>query len=175
MTPNSGRVAVAVMLAAATLAGCGERFTRDQRRVPADLVPLFQEAAETYGVLSAAQLAAQARVESKFDPDAVSRAGARGLMQFLPTTWAEFGLDGNDDDIADPLEPADAIMSAARYDAHLADLVAHLPGDRVSLVLAAYNAGPVAVQVAGGIPNFGETRAYVEHVRDWARAYDGQL
>jgi soluble lytic murein transglycosylase-like protein len=166
---------MAVILAATAVAGCGENYTLDQRHVPVELVPLFQAAAKTYGELSAAQLAAQARVESKFDEDAVSRAGARGLMQFLPTTWAEFGLDGNDDHVADPLEPADAIMSAARYDAHLAELVGNLPGDRVSLILAAYNAGPAAVQSAGGIPDITETRAYVERVRIWAQTYAGQL
>jgi soluble lytic murein transglycosylase-like protein len=168
-------MALAVWLAAGLLAGCGEAFRLDRDQVPAELVPLFRDAADVYRVLSASQLAAQARVESTFDPEAVSRSGARGLMQFRPQTWAEFGLDGDGDGDADPLDPADAIPTAARYDAHLAELVGHLPGDRVSLVLAAYNAGPAAVRSAGGIPDFAETRAYVERVHTWAQTFDGQL
>jgi soluble lytic murein transglycosylase-like protein len=170
-----GRVALVVWLAAGVLAGCGEAFTLDEERVPLELVPLFQSAAERYPILSAAQLAAQARVESKFDPYAKSRAGAEGIMQFLPTTWDEFGDDGNGDGLENPLEPADAIVAAAKYEAHLADLVAHLPGDKISLILAAYNAGPAAVQAAGGIPDYAETRQYVRKVNNWAGVFDKQL
>ncbi|CUU55563.1 Transglycosylase SLT domain-containing protein [Parafrankia irregularis] len=157
------------------LSGCSHIFDRSFEDVPADLVPVFQAAAATYGVLTAAQLAAQARVESSFDPRAVSHAGARGMMQFLPTTWAQFGVDGSGDGLADPLEPRDAIPSAANYEAHLAESLADLPGDRISLILAAYNAGPVAVRTAGGIPDFDETRAYVARVHDWAATYSDQL
>ncbi|WP_018636887.1 lytic transglycosylase domain-containing protein [Parafrankia elaeagni] len=157
------------------ISGCSHIFDRAFADVPDELVPLFQAAAATYGGLSAAQLAAQARVESSFDPSAVSPAGARGLMQFLPTTWAQFGVDGNGDGRADPLEPRDAIPSAAHYEAHLASSLADLPGDRTSLILAAYNAGPQAVRTAGGIPDFHETRAYVARVHDWAATYRNQL
>ncbi|MCK9930939.1 transglycosylase SLT domain-containing protein [Frankia sp. Mgl5] len=166
---------LAVVIVIALLSGCSHIFERPFADVPADLIPVFQAAAATYGVLSAAQLAAQARVESSFDPAAVSHAGARGMMQFLPTTWAEFGIDGSGDGRADPLEPRDAIVSAANYEAHLAEAVADLPGDRTSLVLAAYNAGPDAVRAAGGIPDFDETRAYVARVHDWAATYRDQL
>jgi soluble lytic murein transglycosylase-like protein len=166
--------AMAALIAIALLAGCGG-LQRTHITVPDDLVPAFRAAAATYGILTAAQLAGQARVESKFNPQAVSHAGARGIMQFLPTTWAEFGIDGNHDGVADPLDPLDAIPSAARYESHLAEMVQHLPGDRVSLVLAAYNAGPDAVRGAGGIPDFDETRAYVKKVYDWADTYSDQL
>lgn len=170
------RPAVLIMVVVISLiTGCGHIFERPFADVPADLVPVFQAAAATYGVLTAAQLAAQARVESGFDPQAVSHAGARGMMQFLPTTWAQFGVDGNGDGEADPLEPRDAILSAANYDAHLAESLADLPGDRISLVLAAYNAGPDAVRTAGGIPDFDETRTYVARVHNWAAAYRDQL
>jgi soluble lytic murein transglycosylase-like protein len=166
-----------VAVPALLLAGCTDRFTLapGPDEVPAALVPLFRRAAATYGGVTPAQLAAQARVESKFDARAVSAAGAQGLMQFLPATWRQFGTDGNRDGRADPLDPHDAIVSAARYDAYLATLVRHLPGDRLSLVLAAYNAGPAAVRGAGGIPDIPETRAYVRRVNAWARQYDGQL
>jgi soluble lytic murein transglycosylase-like protein len=168
---------VALAAAAAALlttAGCGLNSGR-HARVPDELVPLFRSAAAHYGILSAAQLAAQARVESKFNPQAESRAGARGLMQFLPSTWEEFGVDGNKDGVVDPLEPADAILSAARYEHHLADLLRGVPGDRATLVIAAYNAGPGAVRAARGVPTFGETQAYVQKVRNWAERYREQV
>nr|WP_241245654.1 lytic transglycosylase domain-containing protein [Candidatus Protofrankia datiscae] len=178
--PSRGAPQMLVLFVAATclstvLTGCGEGISRSASKVPRDLIPLFQNAATVYGVLTAAQLAAQARVESKFNRDAVSRAGARGMMQFLPGTWEQFGVDGNADGAVDPLDPADAIFSAARYDAHLAQLVQKLPGDRVSLILAAYNAGPAAVRDAGGVPDFAETRAYVANVHNWTSRFNNQL
>ncbi|WP_242606009.1 lytic transglycosylase domain-containing protein [Frankia sp. Cppng1_Ct_nod] len=163
------------LLLATVLAGCDGAPSRSASRVPPDLVPLFRGAATAYGVLTAAQLAAQARVESKFNREAVSPAGAQGLMQFLPETWRQFGVDGNADGRTDPLDPADAIPSAARYDAHLAKLVQELPGDRLSLILAAYNAGPQAVRDAHGVPAFSETRAYVANVHSWASRFNRQL
>ena len=117
----------------------------------------------------ASVLAAQARVESGFDPDAVSPAGAEGMMQFVPATWARFGFDGDGDGRARVQEPADAVPSAVAYRSYLRDVLADLPGaddpavlDR--LVLAGYNAGPGAVLRAGGVPDFPETEAYVERV-----------
>ncbi|MCK9897375.1 lytic transglycosylase domain-containing protein [Frankia sp. AgB32] len=169
----SARAVMAALAVVALVAGCGLR--RETHHVPDDLIPVFQAAAATYGLLTAAQLAAQARVESKFDAQAVSRAGARGMMQFLPSTWADFGIDGNHDGRADPMDPRDAIPSAARYESTLARLVEHLPGDRVSLVLAAYNAGPDAVRAAGGVPDIDETRTYVSRVNTWAAAFADQL
>ncbi|MBX6387917.1 MAG: lytic transglycosylase domain-containing protein [Frankia sp.] len=170
------RVAGLLTAVAVLASGCSHLLPMEQAsEIPEGLVPVFHQAAENYGLLSAAQLAAQARVESKFDPKAVSRAGAIGMMQFLPSTWAEFGIDGNGDGVADPLDPLDAIPSAARYEAHLAEVVGYLPGDLVSLVLAAYNAGPRAVCDAGGIPDYAETRAYVAQVHEWAETFEDQL
>ncbi|MCK9922154.1 lytic transglycosylase domain-containing protein [Frankia sp. AgPm24] len=171
------RAIIAVVLtivALSTSVGCD--VLRRNRHVPADLVPVFQAAVARYGGgLTAAQLAAQARVESRFNPRAVSHAGAQGIMQFLPATWREVGLDGNQDGRADPMDPHDAIPTAAYYESRLARQVAGLPGDRISLILAAYNAGPDAVRTAGGIPDIGETRHYVARVHDWASTYADQL
>ncbi len=147
----------------------------DPDHVPVELIPLFRAAAVAYPSLTPAELAAQARVESKFNPLAVSRAGARGLMQFMPATWRLFGVDGDRDGRTDPLDPADAIPAAARYDAHLATLLTRVPGNRLSLILAAYNAGPGAVRTARGIPAFDETRNYVSQVRGWARRFGPQF
>jgi peptidoglycan DL-endopeptidase CwlO len=96
-------------------------------------------------------LAAVARAESNFRADAVSPAGARGLMQFMPATAAEMNVN--------PFDPASAIDGAARLlRQHLKDF-GSLP-----LALAAYNAGPGAVRKYGGIPPYAETQAYVEKI-----------
>jgi soluble lytic murein transglycosylase-like protein len=171
-SPRWLALALALGLLGTALASCGHG---GPRRIPADLIPLFRQAAAEYGPLTAAQLAAQARVESKFNTQAVSHSGAQGIMQFLPSTWAQYGLDGNHDGKADPLDPADAILAAANYDHHLADRVSSVPGDRVTLVLAAYNAGPSAVLRAHGVPHISETRTYIARVTSWANRFDDQV
>jgi len=112
---------------------------------------LFTKAGARHGV-SPKLLAAVAKVESGYDPKAVSPAGARGLMQIMPATARGLGVD--------PMDPAEAVDGAARL---LAD---HLKTfDSLPLALAAYNAGAGAVRRYGGIPPFAETQAYVPKVR----------
>lgn len=109
-------------------------------------------------------VAAMAKIESwHFDQDVIecredSPAGARGIMQFMPATAAERGID--------PCNPRQAIRGAAEW------LVA-LKGQFGSwdLAVAAYNAGPGAVANAGGIPVNGETEVYVPRVMDQWEAY----
>ena len=92
-------------------------------------------------------------MESGFNPGAVSGAGATGLMQFMPSTAAGMGID--------PSDPTQAIDGAGRYlSAQLARF------GSLDLALAAYNAGPRAVERAGGIPPYSETRNYVRKVHD---------
>ncbi|HEY0487232.1 MAG TPA: transglycosylase SLT domain-containing protein [Mycobacteriales bacterium] len=110
----------------------------------------FAAAAQRHGV-PAALLAAVAKVESNYNPKAVSSAGAQGLMQFMPATARDYGIN--------PFDPAQAIDGAARKLA--ADLKSF---GSVSLALAAYNAGAGAVRKYGGIPPYGETQAYVPKV-----------
>ncbi|UWZ40707.1 transglycosylase SLT domain-containing protein [Dactylosporangium roseum] len=112
---------------------------------------LFQQAAARYD-LSPALLAAVAKVESGFNPSAVSRAGAQGLMQIMPATARGLGVDA--------LDPRQAVDGAARL------LSGNLRrfGD-LDLALAAYNAGGGAVSRYGGIPPFPETQAYVPKVK----------
>lgn len=111
---------------------------------------LFNIAGVRHGV-DPKLLAAVAQVESNFNPSAVSRAGASGLMQFMPGTAAGMGID--------PLDPAQAVDGAARYLRQQIDAFGS-----VELALAAYNAGPGAVRRHGGVPPYAETQAYVPKV-----------
>jgi soluble lytic murein transglycosylase-like protein len=91
--------------------------------------------------------------ESRFHPCAVSPKGAKGLMQLMPDTAAELGVN-------DPFDPKENIEAGARY---LRQLLDKYKGD-LGQALGAYNAGPTAVDQAGGIPNFRETRDYVQSI-----------
>jgi soluble lytic murein transglycosylase-like protein len=100
-------------------------------------------------------------VESGFNPRAISRRGAIGLMQLLPSTARRYGA-------FNAFDPEQNIHAGARY---LADLITRYGKDRLELVLAAYNAGENAVERYGGrIPPFRETRAYVPNVLRMYRA-----
>ena len=118
--------------------------------VPSKFAPLFLAAGARYGV-SPTLLAAVARQESGFSPDAVSTAGAQGMMQLMPATAAGLGVT--------PLTPSQAIDGAAR----LLSGYIHQFGS-VPLALAAYNAGSSAVEEYGGIPPYSETQHYVASI-----------
>jgi hypothetical protein len=92
-------------------------------------------------------------VESCFDPQAVSRVGAHGLMQLMPATAAELG-------VTDRFDPDQNIRGGVTYLARMLERFER----RLDLALAAYNAGPGAVERHGGIPPFRETLNYVERV-----------
>jgi hypothetical protein len=99
-------------------------------------------------------------VESCFDDQAISRAGARGLMQLMPTTAKLLGVD-------DALDYDDNIRGGVEYYAQL--LQRFERSDK--LALAAYNAGPGAVEKHGGVPPYRETQKYVRRVLDQYREY----
>ena len=115
-------------------------------------------------------IAAQIEQESNWNPKAGSGAGAQGIAQFMPGTWAAHGLDGDGDGEADIWNPHDAIWSQGNYMCDLASQVetakksGRLTGDTLQLTLAAYNAGLGNVLKYGGIPPFTETKNYVTRI-----------
>ncbi len=109
--------------------------------------------AALYYQLPAELIWAVIKVESNFRDQAVSRAGARGLMQLMPRTARAIGLE-------DPLDPEQNILGGAYYLRHLAN---RYNGD-LFFTLAAYNAGPGTVQRFGGIPPYPETQSYIRKV-----------
>jgi Transglycosylase SLT domain/D-alanyl-D-alanine carboxypeptidase len=113
--------------------------------------PLLRAAAKWN--VSAALLAAQLLAESNFDPYAVSPAGAQGIAQFIPSTAAAYGLH-------DPFDPDAAIDAQAHL---MSDLLRQFDGSP-QLALAAYNAGPGAVEGCDCIPPYPETQAYVARI-----------
>lgn len=98
------------------------------------------------------------RAESNFDPNAGSPAGAQGLTQLMPGTAAGLG-------VANSLDPVQSIEGGARY---LRQQLDHFGGD-VTKALAAYNAGPAAVERFGGVPPYEETQSYVRRVLGYAQ------
>ncbi len=118
------------------------------------------EAAAIRNGLEPAVLHGLIQQESGFNPGATSSAGAMGLTQLMPGTASSMG-------VADPLNPAESIEGGARY---LGQLMTRFGGNTAD-ALAAYNAGPGAVEQYGGIPPYAETQSYVSTVLGNAEAY----
>jgi soluble lytic murein transglycosylase-like protein len=102
--------------------------------------------------------------ESGFNPNARSGAGAVGLTQLMPGTAAGLG-------VTNPLDPVQSLNGGAKY---LRQQLDRFGGDP-RLALAAYNAGPGAVQKYGGVPPYAETQNYVDSVMAKAAAYGGAI
>jgi hypothetical protein len=114
--------------------------------------PLIQEMARRHGV-DECLVTAVIKVESNFDPGAVSRKGAQGLMQLMPETARELGVRNS----FDPVQNMDGGVRYLRY------MLEFFEG-RLPLALAAYNAGRDAVLQHRGIPPYAETQQYVKLV-----------
>jgi Transglycosylase SLT domain len=126
-------------------------FFIESFRVPPFLLPIFQAAGTSYGVPWQV-LAAINEVETDYGRDlSVSSAGAEGWMQFLPSSWATYGVDANGDGFKDPYNPADAIFAAARY----------------------LRAAGATSDLRGAIFAYNHSRAYVESVLLRARLLGG--
>ena len=124
----------------------------DAKLSPADLHEMLAAAGQQHN-LDADLLASVVKAESNGNTRAVSRAGARGLMQLMPKTAAEQGVD-------DSFRPDENVRGGSAY---LNDLLVKYH-DNIALALAAYNAGPAAVDKYHGIPPYHETRVYVARV-----------
>lgn len=158
-TPSTG-VLEAVIPDASRRSGLSDHRTERARNVPSD----FRRAAylphvyatEAKYALPAGLLDALVWTESRYNPLAVSKAGAAGLGQLMPGTARELG-------VINRFDPLENLSAAAKYLRQMLDRFGV-----VHLALAAYNAGPGAVERARGVPRNGETPAYVRDVlRRW--------
>ena len=128
--------------------------------IPEQYREAVEKAADTAG-LPVSIIAAQIQQESGWNPNAASPVGARGISQFMPGTWEQWG-NGKD-----PFDPFAGIDAQGRYMKHLGDTIADLASnekEKIQFTLAAYNAGAGNVQKYAGIPPFEETRHYVETI-----------
>jgi soluble lytic murein transglycosylase-like protein len=116
------------------------------------MAPILDGAANAQDI-SAKLLRAVIEQESGFRPCAVSVKGAKGLMQLMPATIEQLG-------VRDPFDPKENVEAGARF---LKQLIDKYKGD-LRLALGAYNAGPAAVGQSGGVPDFPETRDYVDAI-----------
>jgi len=140
--------------------------------VPSEYREIVLKAGSICPEITPPLIAAQIEAESNWNPNAGSGAGAQGMAQFMPGTWASAGKDGDGDGKADILNPKDAIYSQGAYMCSLASEVKErisagkLKGDVAQLALAAYNAGMGAVDAAGGIPPSAGTQKHGPTITD---------
>ena len=114
--------------------------------------PIISDASKKYAI-EAPLIKAVIKAESDFDPNAMSHKGARGLMQIMPMNYRLLNVEN-------PFDPHQNIDGGARY---LREMMDRYNG-KLNLSLAAYNAGPGAVDKYGGVPPYPETTEYIERV-----------
>ena len=149
-----------------TCFACGLTPGLNFNSVGLNMVAYAQEvaaAAALHGV-DEALVRAVIHAESAFNPNAISRAGAQGLMQLIPATASRFG-------VVDPFTPVQNINGGVTY---LAWLIKRFDGD-LTKATAGYNAGEGAVDRYGGIPPYDETQRYVERVNILHQRYRNEL
>jgi soluble lytic murein transglycosylase-like protein len=121
--------------------------------------PIINEASKKYD-LEAPLIKAVIKAESDFDPNAMSHKGARGLMQIMPMNYRLLNVEN-------PFDPHQNIDGGARY---LREMMDRYNG-KLNLSLAAYNAGPGAVDRYGGVPPYPETTEYIERVMKYYQRF----
>jgi hypothetical protein len=157
--PTSGAVMRAARSAASEVStyldGRGQNNqTLNRSFTQQDIDAAIDEAAARHNV-DPSLVRSVVKVESNFNPNAVSRKGAMGLMQLMPSTARSLR-------VANPFDPAQNVDAGVR---HLRKLLDSYGGD-VRLSLAAYNAGSGAVARSAGVPHFRETQNYVRRITD---------
>lgn len=135
------------------------RHAETPRARPKQFDGLIERVADRFRI-DPALVKAVVRVESNFDPGAVSPKGAMGLMQLMPETarWHS---------VSDPFDPAQNVKGGVRHLRYLLDRYEY----DLDRVLAAYNAGETAVDSAGGVPPYRETQSYVRLVKQFFDRY----
>jgi hypothetical protein len=147
------RSTLTILVLVLTSAGAAAQFIPNQ----SNLKDLFAAVGRMHNI-DPELLEAMAEVESGGDPLSVSPKGALGLMQLMPATAREFS-------VLNPFNPADNAMGAADFLAYLRNRFVNNPNlQGLPALLAAYNAGPGAVEKYGGIPPYSETNNYVRRV-----------
>jgi soluble lytic murein transglycosylase-like protein len=150
--PQSGRFGAMVQQALQNQDGTSQSAPTAPTAAPGQIDGLVQSNAATFGV-DPNLIRAVIANESNFNPNATSNAGAQGLMQLMPDTAASLGVTNSYD-------PTQNVWGGTRY---LRSMIDRFGGD-LPKAIAAYNAGPEAVERYGGIPPYPETQAYVNNV-----------
>lgn len=152
---SSGTLSSGKTTAGSTSFGETFRSAAGRLGVPESMDAIFEEAAEKYNV-PLNLLMAVGKAESGFNADAVSSAGAQGVMQLMPSTAAALGVDN-------AFDARSNIMGGAKY---LSQKLQQYNGD-IDLTLASYNAGSGNVEKYGGVPPFDETINYIRRIREY--------
>ncbi len=131
------------------------KATEQKTTKTGDIADIIRQAAEKYN-LPEKLIESVIKQESNFNPNAISHAGASGLMQLMPGTAKYLGVHNR-------LDPLENVMGGAKY---LRQMLNQFDGN-IHTALAAYNAGPGNVKKYGGIPPFKETQNYVQKVMNY--------
>jgi len=141
-------------------------YIRTSLKKPADYIreysTIINQASRRFGIESSL-IKAVIKAESDFDYKAVSRKGARGLMQLMPKTMDQM-------EVKDPFNPEENIFGGTRY---LSLLLERFNNDK-KLALAAYNAGPERVEEYQGVPPFPETKSFISKVLNYYFKYKSE-
>lgn len=141
-------------------------YIRTSLKEPADYIreysTIINQASRRFGIESSL-IKAVIKAESDFDYKAVSRKGARGLMQLMPKTMDQM-------EVKDPFNPEENIFGGTRY---LSLLLERFNNDK-KLALAAYNAGPERVEEYQGVPPFPETKSFISKVLNYYFKYKSE-